>query len=104
MHNLGTGKTDKELVIKLSTEELSANQVRLIKSINSVLAHVLAADEEGEYFDASAELMKQVATAINQSNFSVQNKNMDYGTQAVEYSVDSLSETLDGKNLINIDN
>ena len=104
MHNLGAGKSEKELVIKLSTEELSANQVRLLKSINSLLTHVLTADEEGEFFEASAELMKQVATVINQSNFPTTHKGYDYGTQAVEYSVDFLSETLEEKSLLNIDN
>lgn len=104
MHNLGAGKTEKELVIKLSTEELSAKQVRLVKTINSLLSHVLSADEEGEYFEASAELLKQVATAINQSNFPTAHKGMDYGTQAVEYAVDFLNETLEEKSLTNIDN
>jgi hypothetical protein len=104
MHNLGARKSEKELVIKLSTEELSDKQVRLIKTINSLLTHVLTADEEGEYFEASAALLKQVATAVNQSNFSTNHNNMDYGTQAVEFAVDTLNETLEGKALINIDN
>ncbi len=104
MQNLGAGKTEKELVIKLSTDELSAKQVRLVKTINSLLSHVLSADEEGEYFEASAELLKQVATAVNQSNFATTHKGVDYGTQAVEYAVDSLNESLDDKNLVNFDN
>lgn len=104
MQNLGAGKTEKELVIKLSTEELSDKQVRLVKTINSLLTHVLTADEEGEYFEASAALLKQVATAVNQSNFSTAHKNMDYGTQAVEFAVDTLSESLEGTSLISIDN
>ena len=104
MQNLGAGKTNKELVIKLSTEELSATQVRLLKNINALLTQVLTADEEGEYFETSAELLKQVATAINESHYPAAHKSADYGTQAVEYAVDFLNESLEDQNLSNMDN
>lgn len=104
MNNLGATKSNQELVIKLSTEELSANQVRLLKSINSLMTHTLTADEEGEFFEASAQLMKQVATLINQSHYPKAHKSTDYGTQAVEYAVDFINETLEEKSLHNVDN
>jgi hypothetical protein len=102
MNNLRNN--EKELNIKLNTEELSPTQVRLLKSINSLLIHVMTADEEAEYFESSAELIRKTAEAVKHASFSEKNKKMDYGTQAVEYAMDFLNETLEENNLRNIDN
>ena len=95
---------EKELLMKLDTEGLTAQQVRLIKSIHSLMATVVATDEEGEYFEASAELMKKTAELIKQSQFATQNKSMSYGDQAVEFAVDSLNESMEEQKLTSFDN
>ncbi len=88
-------KKEIELILKMDTEGLSANQVRLVKSIHSLLAHVLSSEEESEYFETSAELLKKTAELIKNSAFAVTNKNMSYGDQAVEFAVDTLNESLE---------
>ena len=94
------GQKQKELVIKLNIEELTPTQVRLIKSINSLISNVLSADEEAEYFDMSSELIRKTAELIKHSEFADQNKNMAYGDQAVEFAIDFLHEN----KVQNIDN
>jgi uncharacterized protein YaaN involved in tellurite resistance len=102
MHSLS--HKEKELLMKIDTEGLSTTQVRLIKTIHSLMANVLASDEESEYFETSAELMKKAAELIKHANFSTQNTAMSYGDQAVEFAVDTLNELMDENKMMNIDN
>jgi len=96
-------KKEMELILKMDTETMSPTQIRLVKSIHALLAHVLSSEEEGEYFETSAELMKKTADLIKQSAFAVSHKNMSYGDQAVEFAVDTLNEALE-ENKQNFDN
>jgi hypothetical protein len=103
-HMQSLSQKEKELLIKLNIEDLTPTQVRLIKSVNSLLANVIISDEEAEYFEMSAELMKKTAELIKHSTFANQNKDMSYGEQAVEFAVDYLNESMDEKKIQNIDN
>ena len=94
----------KEILVKFSTDDLTPHQIRLIKNVHSLLAAVLTSEEEGEYFDASADLMKKTAELIKCSNFGINNKTMSYGVQAVEFAVDSLNESLENNTTENMDN
>ena len=98
------GKKEQELIIKLSVEEMSTTQVSLIKKISSLLTAVVSADEEAEFFDTSSELFKKVAELVKHSQFAEANRKINYGEQAVEYSIDNLNDTLNGQSLHNIDN
>lgn len=100
----GLSHKEKELLMKIETEGLSATQVRLVKNIHALLANVLVCDEEGEYFETSAELLKKTAELIKHANFSLQNTKMSYGDQAVEFAVDSLNEKIEDDKLTNLDN
>ncbi len=100
MHQLNKN----ELVLKLNVEEMTPTQIRLLKNITSLLSNVVSADEESEFFDTSSELFKKVAELVKHSQFAETNRKMNYGEQAVEFSVDNLNETLDTRNLHNIDN
>lgn len=102
MHHLS--KPEQELLIKLNIEDMTPTQVRLLKSITSLLSTVVSADEEGEYFDTSSELFKKVAELVKHSQFAEKNRKINYGEQAVEYSIDNLNDDLDSKNLQNMDN
>ena len=95
---------NNELLLKVNTEELTPTQVRLIKTIHSLLANVIAADEESEFFEASSELMKKTAEAIKHSTFATEHKQMAYGDQAVEFAVDTLNECMDENKIQNLDN
>jgi hypothetical protein len=97
-------KDSSEIVIKLNVEELSPTQIRLIKSVHSLIAHVLVADDEAEYFDAGAALLRKSAELIKHSSFATSNKDISYGDQAVEYAVDFLNEILGEQKLNSIDN
>lgn len=101
MHNLSK---EKDLLIKFSTEELTPTQVRLLKSIHALMSHVLSAEDESEYFDTSAELLRKTAELIKHADFAQKNKAISYGDQAVEFAVDFLSETIDSNGIHNIDN
>ena len=95
---------EKELLMKIDTEALSASQLRLVKTIHALMANVLTCDEEGEYFEASAELLKKAAELIKTAQFAQENKAMSYGDQAVEFSVDTLNEAIEEDKLKNFDN
>jgi len=94
---------DKELLLQISTEGLTPTQVRLIKNLHSLLNNLLSCDDEGEFFETSADLFKKNAELIKYSNFSAQHKNMSYGDQAVEFALDNLNEDLNNK-IQNLDN
>lgn len=100
----GLSQKAKELVIKLNVEELSSTQVRLIKSLNSLITHVLTAEDESEYFEMSSEFLRKAAELIKHSDYANANKDMNYGDQAVEFAVDFLNESLDQNKIQNLDN
>jgi hypothetical protein len=97
-------QNEKELLMKFNTEGLSPTQARLIKTIHSLLATVITSEEEAEYFEASAGLLKKAAELIKHSNFPLENKSMSYAEQALEFALDSLNETIEADQLSNIDN
>jgi hypothetical protein len=100
----GLGHSNKEIVIKINTEDLNATQIRLLKTINALLAHAITAEEEAEYFETSAELLKKCAEVIKHSNFADKNPSMAYGDQAVEFALDFINEFMDANKIHNIDN
>ena len=89
--------TLKEQMIKIEIDgsELTPQQVRLIRSLNTMLAHVLLTESEEEYFEGSAEFMRMCAALIKQARFTEELKdqsNIPYAQPALEYSVDVLQE------------
>jgi hypothetical protein len=97
-------KKDAELLIKLSVEELDPAQIRLIKMINSLVNQVLTAEDEAEYFELSAALIKKSAEIIKASHYAKNNKKLPVARQALEFAFDFFSENLIEDDLGNIDN
>lgn len=99
-------EANKVVKIELNTEELTPAQVRLIRSINSLLTHVATTEDECEFFDGSAELMRALASMIQQANFnnSAQTNRINYADQAVEFSIDTVNEALKMRKVISYDN
>lgn len=98
---------NQELHIALDAQELNSQQKRLIKSVTTLLAHVMTTDDEGDYFDSSSELMKLIAGAIKQANFTSiwrENTEIPYATQALEFCLDNLTEEMQSEDLIRYDN
>jgi hypothetical protein len=93
-----------EIHIKLDTEEMTPTQVRIVRAIHSLMSGLLTAEDESEYFELSAELMKRSAELIKHSSFNEKHKHINYGEQAVEYAVDFLNERLDNSIPGNVDN
>lgn len=97
----------ESLNIKLDIDELSPAQVRLIRSLSTMISHTLTTDEEADFFESASELLKMCAILIKQSNF-IQNlpttKAKEYSEQAIEYSVENIFENMDEKKLLNLDN
>ncbi len=98
---------DKKLTLELDTEMLHPTQIRLIKSINSLLLHLLTTDEESEYFESSADFLRLAASAIKESHFPYENEVIDhiaYSNQAIEYALEQLQEIMSHQDLKSLDN
>lgn len=102
-----TSLKDKMIKIEIDGSELSPQQIRLIKSLNTMLTHVLMTEEEEEYFEGSAEFMRMCAALIKQARFTEALKdqsNIPYAQQALEYSVDVLQEYVTASKVVTYDN
>lgn len=102
MENLHKKKS--ELQINLSSEDLDSTQVRLIKMMNSLMNQILTAEDETEYFELSAALIKKSAEIIKASDYAKKNKDLPVGKQAVEFSIDFFQDSLIDDEYGNIDN
>jgi hypothetical protein len=104
---MATATNDSILNLQIDTSELSPAQVRLIKSLNSLLLGVITTDDEAEFFDDSAEAMRICASLIQQSHFTQQfnaDKAIPYADQALEYSIDILQEQVSQSKVMVYDN
>lgn len=79
-------------VLEIDCSHLGDQQKRLVKSINSLLQHVLTTKNEADYFESSSELMRLLATAIKKSNFNQDNQKIPFDQQVLEFCVDTLSD------------
>jgi hypothetical protein len=98
---------DKTVQIEFDASELNPQQLRLIKSLNTMITHVLLTENEEEYFEGSAEFMRMCASLIKQARFTEQLKdqtNVPYTQQALEYSVDVLQEYVTASKVVTYDN
>jgi hypothetical protein len=92
------------LTLKVETHDLTSLQLRLLKHVHTLLVHVLAAEDETEYFEASSHLLKQTVQLIRHANFAENHQGaIPYGQQAVEYAIDSVNEVVD-QGVCNLDN
>ncbi|MCP4914224.1 MAG: hypothetical protein GY909_14015 [Oligoflexia bacterium] len=99
-------KTNTEKVfIEIETTELSSAHVRILKTLNKMLVHVMTTDEEGEYFDGSAEAMRMCASLIKQARFiqEVEDSSIPYDEQALEYSIDLLQDQMNAAKVVTYD-
>ena len=97
----------KSIKIEIDASELTAQQIRLIRSLNTMLTHVLLTENEEEYFEGSAEFMRMCASLIKQARFTEElrdQSNVPYAQQALEYSVDVLQEYVTASKVVAYDN
>ncbi len=93
-----------KLTIDIDTSELTQAQLRAIKTINMLMAHIVTTDEEADYFDGTAEVMRICASLVKQSHFCQKNSSIPYGDQAIEFAIESLTELMESSSVIKYDN
>jgi len=96
--------TNDKLTVSFDTTGIPLPQQRLIKSLAATLVNVMGTDNEGEFFEGSAELLRLVASVIQQAKFCSQKTDIPYASQAVEYGVDVLQEHLSNSKVLKYDN
>ncbi len=104
--SINTKKAER-VFIELDGAELSPGQIRLIKSLNHMLNHVMTTDDEEDFFEGSAECMRMCASLIKQANFAEEFKDADnipYAEQALEYSMDVLQDHIGSAKVTSFDN
>ena len=100
-------KNQRTMTIDIDTKGLGPAQLRLVKSLNSILVHVLRAEDEDEFFDGSAEFMRLCASLIKQAKFPEQLENqgdISYADQALEFSIDILEDHIGEESIVSYDN
>jgi hypothetical protein len=98
-------KTEK-VFIEIDATELSQTQIRMIKTMNNLLNHVLMTDNESEYFDGAAEAIRMCASLIKQANFvgDMEQSDIPYAQQVLEYSMDVLQDHMSQAKVVSYDN
>ena len=102
-----TSVKNSTVKIEIETQDLSAQQVRLLKSINTMMLHVLKSEDEDQYFEGSAELMRMCSALVSQAHFNESTKNattIPYAQQALEYAMDVVQEYIEKQKVISYDN
>jgi len=89
--------------IELDTQNLTPQQIRLIKHLNYALKATLTTEYEDEYFELSAEFMKTCAALIKSAHFAAEYEEY-YSDQALEYAADIMEENISKKRSIPYDN
>ncbi len=102
-----TNKKTK-LNLEFDTSEMSATQVRLIKTLTAALANVMVTEDECEYFEQSSEILRLCASIVQESNFSTisaaNKSSIPYGEQALEFALDNLTEQMAMAKVVKYDN
>lgn len=95
---------EQKMTLEIDTTGLNERQIRLVKSVNSLLTHIMSAEFEDEYFDSSSELFRIIATAIKTSNFNKKNSDIPYDQQVLEFCSDILADQVYQDEVIQYDN
>lgn len=92
--------------INIDITNLNPAQVRLIRSLNAMIQHVLKVEHEDEFFEGSAEILRMTASLIKQANFTQLDHANDipYAKQALEYSIETLCAQMGLEKIITYDN
>jgi len=81
----------------INIENLSPQQIRLIKSCLVSLAEVSRTTKEEEYFELTSELFQILANIIKHAHFPAQaaiSSKIPYAEQALELSIETLNDLL----------
>lgn len=98
---------NQKMNLELNVSELKPSQIRLLKRINSLVANILATDDEKDFFESGSEAMKVIAQALKNSNFATEfteGEEIPYGKQAIEYSLELLADEIHSETIVPLDN
>ena len=91
-----TAKASHSLFATTSNEsfgvELDDKQKRLLKQMQAMLVQTLTAEDEKEYFEATAALMKKAVEIVHAANYAKVKANYSTAEQAVEFAMDFAHE------------
>lgn len=102
-----TQKASDKVKIEIDTKEMTPQQIRLLRTLNTLMVHVLQAEDEEQYFEGSAELIRVAASLITQAKFNEETKkqtSIPYAKQVLEYSMDILAEYMEDQKVVAYDN
>ena len=97
-------RKNQVISIDIDTTGMEPAQIRLLRSLNSMISFLLKADNESDYFDASAEAITLCASIIKQAHLPNENNQIEYANQALEYSIDILGDRIHNSKIIQYDN
>lgn len=92
---------------EIQHKNLAPEQLRLTKSVITELTKMMETNTEEQFFHSSAELMRLIATAIEFSSFvdyQSAHSTIPFGPQAIEYSIDVLTDFMETNKHIQYDN
>ncbi len=95
----------KKVFLELDTTGLKPAHIRLVKTLYNMIAHALTTEDEGEYFNSSAETIRLCASLIKQARFieTMEKEKIPYAEQALEFSVDILQEHIANSKVVTYD-
>ena len=92
---------------EIQHKSLAPEQLRLTKAIITELTTMMETSQEDQFFHSSSELMRLIATAVEFSSFVDYQSSVStipFGPQAIEYSIDVLTEYMESNKHIQYDN
>jgi hypothetical protein len=98
--------SEKNLTVEFETTNLTSDQIRMIRTVCTILMQVVGTDEESEFFEESAELLRKCAALITESKYGKASRDgeIPYATQAIEYSLEILQDYLSESKVVAYDN
>ena len=100
-------KNNQKTSFEIEHKNLAPEQLRLTKSIITELISMMETSHEDQFFYSSAELMRLIATAVEFSSFVDYQSSVSsipFSSQAIEYSIDVLTEYMESNKHIQYDN
>lgn len=107
MKSMNFNPTTKEIDLTLDASELSSAQIRQIRSLANMIHQVLTVEDESDFFEGSAELLRLCGALIKQSNYVVKNMKehkINYSDQALEYAIETLQDHMISSKVVKYDN
>jgi hypothetical protein len=90
-------QNNQTLQIEFDSDQLTAKQAQLIKSINMIIGELLTSKSEQEFFDCSRFLFDMATGLIQSASFpqNQEDNHIEYSTQALEFALEKVQNVID---------